>query len=561
MLRNQRDGGRTPSHACPTSAAWRVLFVGVVGLALLALAPSVAAGAAGGDVVGGDAEIPADEDAVIVDVHDLDDGTATVTHEFHLSGDVTSIEVEYSERDPLFGEIGDVSGFESTDDDLAFEWERSDDDPSTTVLSVTTALDETAAQAYADDDERLLYGQLWYDGTVRGSGSIGVDYRSELAAGTDGAVTDYYTYLGPAERYETHVDGTTIELVVPDEESNALAETPDEILEAYADAATRFDPAGESDRADEVSMDEISVLTPSSTIGSNGRAHVGGQSAWVQPDRPLDAPTSTWLHEYVHLQQNFDVETDFQWFVEGSADYYAAVLAVNQLRAPVDEAVEALEAGDASGQLTDPESWDGPLDYDHGDRTAAAVDAEIRRATDHERSLADVWVRLVDHDGAVDHDAFVGHVEAVAGAEAAAQVDAYVRGEETATVPTDPAFYTLPVGEEAPATWDDVEATGVEISSGAAETAADPGGETAGDAPEASPGELAMDGLAALWVDLGSALGLGAFSVGVVAGWANVVGSVRSGRPIHSTLLGLLFLGAMTLLVAAVPDVAIAAVP
>ena len=510
-------------------------------------------------------EPPSDEDVVFVEIHDVDaDGTVTITHRIFMRPDATEIDLTYAGGSRVGIEsVGDVSGFDSADNEsLEYAWQRSGADRSTTVLELELVVDQTTADAYRTREGQLLYGQLWYDGQVWGVGHTDVGYHSKLAPGAEGVVTDVYTYLGPADEHVEEVDGTSYRIVVPEGEADRLADSPAEVTAAIAEAATLFDPpalAGEP-------AHDLVVITPSADGPYNGRAHRGGDSLWVDSARPLASAGSTWLHEYVHTRQHFDVESDFQWFIEGSADYYTALLAVNLELATVDEALGELERGHAEGVLSDPDSWEGRLDYHEGARTAAAIDADVRNATDHERSLADVWGELHDHAGPIDHAAFREAIREVADEEAAARADAYVTDGERVSVPQNASLYTLPPAAEAPESWSAVgsaaesDASAAESDPSAAESATgtDPSAESAGTEvapPTDAADEVQAAGFSGQELGFGVQIAVGLFAIGTVLGWVDVTRSARNGRSAHSPLLALLWINAL-LLVASTAAVA-----
>jgi predicted metalloprotease with PDZ domain len=157
-------------------------------------------------------------------------------------------------------------------------------------------------------------------------------------------------------------------------------------------------------------------------------------------------------HELAHVRQSFtladgDDGPSMHWLLEGMAEYQAAVVELRSGRLPEARFRERVttDAG-ADAVLADRSTWSSPnVPYDKGERVVAALDAEIRLATDGERSIVDVWRLLNAHEGTVSYGDFVAVVEAVAGTEMRDWLDRYVRSDAAPSVPDDaPGLSAMP---------------------------------------------------------------------------------------------------------------------
>ena len=130
------------------------------------------------------------------------------------------------------------------------------------------------------------------------------------------------------------------------------------------------------------------------------------QSLFMHADRPLisENATSTLLHEVMHSALRVSTAHGYDWIVEGIAEYYSlqllrrsGTISEARYRAAFDAQSKWVES---AGNICQRAS--------SGATTAlavtvmAALDAEIRRATDRSASLDDVLPLLQQHDQSVD---------------------------------------------------------------------------------------------------------------------------------------------------------------
>jgi len=162
------------------------------------------------------------------------------------------------------------------------------------------------------------------------------------------------------------------------------------------------------------------------------------------------AGTTTTIHEYVHTRQDYRTGRAMGWIDEGSADYYESLLALHAGETDYERFrrdVTPDRHGDAT--LAAPDGWESiHVEYLKGRRVVAALDAEIRRATDGERTFQDVLYRMNAREKEVTYDAFARIVADVAGRSFDDWLDRYVAGDAAPAVPDDPALFTSAVATD-----------------------------------------------------------------------------------------------------------------
>jgi len=165
-------------------------------------------------------------------------------------------------------------------------------------------------------------------------------------------------------------------------------------------------------------------------------ARAGGESfpardeAWVNANSAVDSANNVWVHEYVHTRQSFELSGDMTWFREASAEYYAARLTHEQGRISERAMTAHLDGDGVESPLTDPDAWTTErVPYTKGARVLALLDRNIRRTTDDESTLQDVFRKMNAHEGRVTYAEFKRMVETTAGHSMDGWLDRYVAGE------------------------------------------------------------------------------------------------------------------------------------
>ncbi|ELZ10917.1 hypothetical protein C479_08898 [Halovivax asiaticus JCM 14624] len=274
--------------------------------------------------------------------------------------------------------------------------------------------------------------QLSYGWQYRRGHSISVERT--VSVDGEGAVGETIAVFGPVEEYVSEANGERHRLVVP--EAADLAESPEAILQALSGASQGLDVGARNDEF-------FVVAAPVGEVDWRAAGlQYGDSDAWVRADADLERPGNVWLHEYTHSRQPFagvgnGTTAATRWLVEGQADYYAATLALELGYVEYDAFRRFVERGSRypydQGVLADPGTWaDRETTYARGPLALLAIDREIRRATDGDRSLQGVFRRVGAAEQPLELAEFYAAVEDVGGPDAVATAERVV---ETETIP------------------------------------------------------------------------------------------------------------------------------
>ncbi|WP_284033193.1 CARDB domain-containing protein [Halobaculum lipolyticum] len=351
-------------------------------------------------------------------------GEVTVTLTFAIPERVTALDTTISpDADPV-----SLDGFAAADGDT-YEWDGDTATPTITYrlpanrTSATARLDRgsagvdaprappsASAPAAQVDGERYLFADPgpWALVAVPSPG-VGWRYRGDVVGLTrtadtagPGAVGSRVAFLGEHTVRERTAHGQTFRLVVP-AAADEMREDPAAVLDALASAS-------ETLRVGDRDGSVFLVAAPTDVPWAVRGLQTGDADAWVRADEPLTSPESPWLHEYVHTRQSFATTAETRWVVEGSADYYAALLALRQGLVGFDEFADHLAQGArdpfAEAVLADPDTWVAGAQYRKGGLVAGDLDRRIRLASDGGATLSTVVARLNAEGDAVSGDRF-----------------------------------------------------------------------------------------------------------------------------------------------------------
>jgi hypothetical protein len=340
-------------------------------------------------------------------------GEVQVTHVFDIPGSVEVLETSVPEGATVTGGTG------FTPVDGGYEWNGN---TSRARLTYTMAVNETISQVgpegaagrylLVDAGEWALVRRP--DLSVRWSWSgpvpVGLD-RQAVTAGP-GYAGEAFVYLGAVDTRSRRAHGQTFTLVVPDRAT--MVESPDAVLDTLADSSDRLRVG---DRDEQVTM-FVAPTTSGVEWGVRGLQY-GDTEAWVRDAEPLGEPDNTWIHEYVHTRQSFRTADSGQWLPEATATYYAALLTLERNETDFTIFREFLGRGarapQAGAVLVEPRSWDNAANYWKGALVTAAIDRQIRLATNGTRSFGAVFSRLNAYPNAVDWGVTLELIERVGG--------------------------------------------------------------------------------------------------------------------------------------------------
>lgn len=360
-----------------------------------------------------------------------DEQTINATVEYHLEPDDPErvlVEVTFEDLDNIDDlhvlEIGmdevvedDIEGFEEGSNS---EWELVDGaetatipyylelDRTTTVTfsrSVFSSDGEWALidqdEPYATSDANISYSQTTPDGVVP-------EHESHVYLKDDLEVASADT-----------ADASVTVIGTPEE----MAESPQEVADALA-AMT-----------DAVEYGEVDKHITAYAVPNLGEYFLQGtvlsdSSHATESDDSIYDTRSFWFHEQVHLVDGTDVDSDLNWFTEGYANYGAVLYGMETGYQDFTQYRNHLEDWGGDRVVLADIAEDDNEDYTQGPRVLAALDYEIRKATDGEATIEDVVREMHDHDGSLSHEEFIDIVADVANEDVADETDTWLTTTE-----------------------------------------------------------------------------------------------------------------------------------
>lgn len=294
------------------------------------------------------------------------------------------------------------------DPDGFYQW-RGDGTPPEFVYTV-----------HEDVYERVDVNESWafgHDYALLPSFAYNGEKRQRLVA-ENGYGTSEYVLLGEYTTAKTSGRDNHLTAVV----STAISDDIDagRAVETLAEVTRSFDVGGDP-------ANTTMFVVPASYSGPFG---IGGdRNLLIRGDAVWDGLMT---HEYLHTRQEFETAADMQWFLEGSAFYYMALVPYNRGTMDWDEFERRVAPVGHTVALTETTSYsDARL---RGPRVLGALDRRIREATNNTRTLEDVYRRLNEHEQ-LTYEQFRADVTAIAGPDLGPWLDAHVDGSENVTAP------------------------------------------------------------------------------------------------------------------------------
>lgn len=383
-----------------------------------------------------------------------DPGRIRVTHVFSVPEGVTSVETTVPEG----ATVRATEGFEGAGG-RRYRW---DGETARATITYTTRVNETVELGgpegfegrylFADAGEWALVRRPQTSVNWAWQGTEPVGYVREATTVGPGYVGEAVVYMGRHRTHTRTAHGQRFRLVVPRRAS--LAESPDAVLDALADASDRL-RVGDRDETVHV------VAAPTTGVSWGVRGLQFGDAAlWVRDEEQLGVPDNTWLHEYTHARQAFETRKTGRWLTEATATYYSSLLAFEGGHVRYDEFRDFLAFGARRPQsdavLSAPATWDNAANYWKGALVVGALDRRIRLGTDRTRSFGTVFSRLNDRQEPVNGTAFAAAVRSVAGPDTAASAssltttgrvpETWTAAEHEAAFATPPARFTYRFG-------------------------------------------------------------------------------------------------------------------
>ncbi len=409
-----------------------VLWVGCVLVGLSLSTGAIGAASAGGGPQPAPAERVANESVAqtVPEVEIVQSFAALPDRPGHVrarrSFDIPTSVASLRTRLPSDATVTETSpGFSRIEDDQ-YEWTGGSPSP---WIAYTLPVNETGAgrgpeatdgrYSFADVGEWGLFRRPPAPVDVRYRGSA-ISFDRRTAVDGPGAAGTSLVFVGPSAEYRQEASGQTIRLVVPDAAN--LRPQREELFRALTDAAASLQVG---DRDETV----LAIAAPTSVDWAWLGLQTGDADLYVVADESLDSPASTWLHEYVHTRQDFNLTAETRWVPEATATYYAALLSLEQERIGLDAFRDHLGRGTSPQYervvLADPDTWTQGADYLKGALVAGELDRRLRLATDSRVDLQQVIRRLNEAAQPVTGDDFTTLVGSVGSASVASTADRY----------------------------------------------------------------------------------------------------------------------------------------
>lgn len=147
------------------------------------------------------------------------------------------------------------------------------------------------------------------------------DVRQEGITSSDGSIV----YLGPYTEERFQAGGQTFRVAIPKHAS--LRPSLSDVRESLSYAAENLEVGGKNDGV-------VVVVAPSNINWGWGGLQSGVNGFWAVDSSRVDHANNTWIHEYVHTRQEWTRDSSTQWLIEGTTNYYAALLTYLEGRIP-----------------------------------------------------------------------------------------------------------------------------------------------------------------------------------------------------------------------------------
>lgn len=312
-------------------------------------------------------------------------GSVTLTFAYEIPSTITGLRVAI----PVTGlegiTVDGMDGFERTERGY-FLWDGETERPTVSIrMAVSDSLTEGVRGVEKADWALVSEPQTRIQ--VRTDAQPLQRTSFAVAEGEEGYASSHLAYIGPHERRNVTVADEQATFVLGAEEAD-----PSRAIAFLRTANEHFDLG--------VQRDSVTVFV----LPLRGLAEGPIQAAtvdtafWVgATGLRIDGTGAVFTHEYVHTRLGPVGREDATWLTEASAEYYGRLFAFNDGVGTYDSFREGLRASEYAPDrravvLTDAETWRGTkAHYAKGAHVLAALDAEIRRRTDGERTLRDVF--------------------------------------------------------------------------------------------------------------------------------------------------------------------------
>jgi PGF-CTERM protein len=361
-------------------------------------------------------------------------GNVTLTFEYEVASSITGLRVAV----PVVGldgiDVAGMDGFERTERGY-FLWDGETERP---TISMTMAVSDSISEGVrgVERDDWALVSEPQTRVQVRTDAQPLQTSSFTVADGEEGYARSHLAYLGPHERRNVTVADERATFVLGAEDAD-----PTRAIEFLRTANEHFDFGIQRDAV------TVFVLPLTAAETENIEAATIDSAFWLGASGiEFDETGAVFAHEYVHTRLETIGRGDATWVTEASAEYYGRLFALNDGVGTYDAFLDGLRASQYAPDrrnviLTDGETWRGTqAHYDKGAHVLAALDAEIRRRTDGEHTLRDVFTGRTE--AFENYRAFRAAVIEVSGDESlGAWLDRYATTDALPPLPEDPRYY------------------------------------------------------------------------------------------------------------------------
>ncbi|MFW6458495.1 MAG: hypothetical protein ACOCY6_03670, partial [Halodesulfurarchaeum sp.] len=367
-------------------------------------------------------------------------GVVTAEMQFDIPDQVA----EFKTAIPANATVDDSSGFEPSGDGN-YSWDETTARPSVTLAysvnrtgayqrSLRTETQQHSRNQVTETEPGYTFvdtgdwaiasvpqASVWWS-SYRNSPRV--TFNGQTAVSGDGVAGSRMVFLGEHSSLTRDVDGQPITMVVPDAAS--LEPTATAVLDSI-EAASPYLPEPSNSR-------NVVIAAPTNVDwGPYGLAD--RSDTWVRADEPLDTPRNVWLHEFVHLRQDFRAETDARWITEGMAEYYAAYLTLEQGRIDFTDFRDHLDRGTRSRYddtvLSEPETWNSLGNYVKGALVYGTIDRQIRVDTDGAYTARYLFERMNGRTTRIDQSFLNAEIEELVAPGTASDLEGLVTTTQT----------------------------------------------------------------------------------------------------------------------------------
>ena len=429
----------------------RVRVLGTVGMVLLLVAAGVTPAVAAADTTtehGWASPTPSSESAPTAPQTDAEavlhqrsivsrnpePGSVTLTFQYEVPSSITALRIAV----PVVGldgiSVAEMDGFERTERGY-FLWDGETERPTVSIrMAVSDSLSSGVRGVEREDWALVSEPQTRVQ--VRTDSQPLQRSSFTVADGEEGYARSHLAYLGPHERRNVTVAGERATFVL-----GAADADPTRAADFLRTANEHFDFGVQRDST------TVFVLPVSGLEEGPVQAATVDSAFWVgSTGLRLDSTGAVFAHEYVHTRLGTVGRDDATWLTEASAEYYGRLFAFNDGVGTYDSFLEGLRADQYAPDrravvLTDSETWRGTkAHYDKGAHVLAALDAEIRRRTDGDHTLRDVFAGRSEPFR--DYLAFRTAVVELTGDESLGTwLDRYATTSDLPPLPEHPRYY------------------------------------------------------------------------------------------------------------------------